>query len=424
MWSSKLEAPPSRLARLPFYYGWVNVTIASLAMSATLPGRTHGLGLITTPLLADPMLRLDESTYSALNMWAVVLGALLCYPVGWFIDRFGVRAVLTVVSLALGAAVVAMSRATEPATLFVSLTLVRGLGQGALTVTSMAIVGKWFTRRLGLAMGVFTFLLAFGFIAGVLGTGEAVQAYGWRIAWCGVGVALILGLAPLGALLVRDQPESIGAPVDATPSVAAEAPLELPLMQALRHPAFWAFTLATSLFNLVWSAITLFNARILEENGFDEKTFLLAMTVLTAAGLPANILCGWLAGRWPMGRLLAFGMFLFAGSLLMAPTLSSISQVIAYSALLGVSGGIITVIFFSVYGHAFGRAHFGAIQSTVQVITVLASAIGPVILTGTKVQTGSYALFFYWAAPFAIVLGIAAWEAPLPRSREETERER
>jgi hypothetical protein len=41
---------------------WVHVVIAALAMVATLPGRTHGLGLITEPLLAD--LHLDRQMYA------------------------------------------------------------------------------------------------------------------------------------------------------------------------------------------------------------------------------------------------------------------------------------------------------------------------------------------------------------------------
>lgn len=39
---------------LPFYYGWINVIVAAAASTATLPGRTHGVGLITEPLLAEP----------------------------------------------------------------------------------------------------------------------------------------------------------------------------------------------------------------------------------------------------------------------------------------------------------------------------------------------------------------------------------
>jgi hypothetical protein len=37
---------------------WVCVVIAALAMVATFPGRTHGLGLVTEPLLRD--LHLDR----------------------------------------------------------------------------------------------------------------------------------------------------------------------------------------------------------------------------------------------------------------------------------------------------------------------------------------------------------------------------
>src|SRR5262249_7321841 len=148
------------LARLPFYYGWVNVVIAALAMTATLPGRTHGLGLITKPLLDD--LHIGEVWYTTLNFLAILIGAAFCLPVGRLIDRFGTRVVLTGVALALGIVVVVMSQVEEDLPLFITLTLTRGLGQGALSVVSLAMVGKWFTRRLGLAMGIFAVLLTFG----------------------------------------------------------------------------------------------------------------------------------------------------------------------------------------------------------------------------------------------------------------------
>ena len=39
---------------------WAHVGLAALAMVATLPGRTHGLGLITEPLLADQLVSAQE----------------------------------------------------------------------------------------------------------------------------------------------------------------------------------------------------------------------------------------------------------------------------------------------------------------------------------------------------------------------------
>src|SRR5438034_10765463 len=90
---------PIALGRLPFYYGWVNLAVAAFAMVATLPGRTHGLGMITERLLED--LPIGRVQFASINLWATLLGALFCWPCGRLIDRLGARATLTGVVLAL-----------------------------------------------------------------------------------------------------------------------------------------------------------------------------------------------------------------------------------------------------------------------------------------------------------------------------------
>ena len=292
-----------------------------------------------------------------------------------------------------------------------------GSDRVSLSIVSMAMVGKWFTRRLGVAMAVFTVLLSIGFIASTLGVGQAVQYFGWRDVWSGVGLCLILVLALFGWCLVRSTPESVGLPPDsAKVETSRPAPLDLSWQSALRSRAFWAFTLSASLFNFVWSGITLFQEDLLNERGFNHDTFVLVMTMLVAAGLPANLLAGWLIPRWGMGRLLLIGMMILTGSLLAFPHLSTQLDAILYGVALGLSGGIITVVFFAVYGHAFGRTHLGTIQAMVQVITVFASALGPLLLTLCKESLGSHAPFFYACAPIALLLGMVAWRSPLPRS--------
>src|SRR5215468_3829197 len=92
---TSLATPLSLPARLPFYYGWVNVVVAAVAMSATLPGRTYGLGLVKEPLRAE--LKIDDLRFNTLNFWAIVVGAAVVLPVGWLIDRAGTRAALAVV---------------------------------------------------------------------------------------------------------------------------------------------------------------------------------------------------------------------------------------------------------------------------------------------------------------------------------------
>src|SRR5262249_46908057 len=254
--------------RLPFYYGWGNLVLGALAMTATFPGRTNGLAMINKPLQAD--LRIGDIFHGSLNFWSVLLGAALCWPVGRLLDRLGTRPVLTAVVAALGAVVLWMSRVDGPAELFVALTLSRGLGQGALSVASMAVVGKWFRRRLGPAMGAYSFLLAVGFVAVTLRVGAMVEAQGWRSAWAEVGWGLLLGVAPLSALLVRSTPEGSGLadPAEfASPATDEGTADGAPLSAALRSPAFWVLTLAASLFNMIFSAFTFFSESVLEAQG-------------------------------------------------------------------------------------------------------------------------------------------------------------
>jgi MFS family permease len=406
--------------RLPFYYGWINVIVAAAAMTATLPGRTHGLGLITKPLLED--LQISETLYGEINLATALLGALFCIPVGYLIDRFGVRAVATGVSAGLGIAVSAMAAASGPLSLFIALLAIRGLGQSALSVVSMAIVGKWFSRRLGMAMGIYSVLLTIGSAATVFGTGYLVDKAGWRIGWNSCAIALLAGMAPLAWLFARDDPAACGVSGDVGPALAVsdDPPgADFTLLDALRVPAFWVFALGTSAFNLVWSAVTFWNQLILKERGFNESAAVEIMTILAASGLISNLAGGALARRGNLSRLLALGLVVLAVSLALFPGITSTGQLRAYAVAMGLTGGIVTVVFFAAWRHLFGAAHLGRIQGAAQLITVLASSVGPLLMAQSHVRTGSYTPMFYALAAVVGILALAAAVVPIPVLRRD-----
>jgi hypothetical protein len=232
----------------------------------------------------------------------------------------------------------------------------------------------------------------------------------------------LFGLAALGLLVARSTPEAVGVPADGPYDSPADRPaLNVPAGEALASRAFWVFTLSGALFILMWSAITLFPKQLLLARGFPEDElsdlFKLFMGVLTFAGLPANLLGGWLARKVALGKLLGVAMAAFAGSLLVFPVVTTTGAAVGYAALLGVAGGLVTVVYFAVYGSAFGRSSLGLIQAAAQVVTVVASAAGPVLLTECKDYFGSYDPLFLATGALALGLGLSAWTTALPRGR-------
>jgi MFS family permease len=75
---------------------------------------------------------------------------------------------------------------------------------------------------------------------------------------------------------------------------------------------------------------------------------------------------------------------------------------------MGLGGGVMTVLFFSVWPRVFGRAHLGQIQGAAQALTVLASALGPLLLAWCVEWTGSYGAMFRLLAFVIGVLGATA----------------
>ena len=400
---------------LPFYYGWVNVFVAALAMVGTLPGRTQGLGLITEPLLAD--LQINRIVFARINLWATLIGALFCLGVGRLIDRFGSRIVLTIVTFALATVVLVMSGARTVFQLAILITLTRGLGQSALSVVSITMVGKWFVRRLNLAMAVYTVVLSIGFMLAFPLIGDMVIVSGWRKTWWTVGLVLMFGLAPLSLLLVRNSPESCLLQPDVDVSgehVNREATFSFTLRQALLTPGFWVFGIASAVYGLIASGIALFNESILAERGFDASTYHRSLVIVALTALVGNFLGGWLISRGRMNRLLALAMILLAGSLLALPHLRTKTQVAAYALVMGLAGGFVIVIFFAFWSRAYGRAHLGKIQGAAQALTVIASALGPLLLAECVARTGSYAAMFYALTFVVLLLAFSAWFVKVP----------
>src|SRR5438552_13931119 len=130
--------------------------------------------------------------------------------------------------------------------------------------------------------------------------------------------------------------------------------------------------------------------------------------------LVGNFLGGWLFARVSLTRLMAVSLFALAGGLGVLPYVASLAAVMAWATAMGLSGGLVMVLFFSVWPRVFGRRHLGRIQGAAQALTVLASALGPLVLAWCVEWTGSYAMMFRMLAGVIAVVACAAVITPAP----------
>ena len=398
------------------YYGWIMLLLAAAAMVGTLPGRTQGLGLVTEPLIAD--LQIGRVDYAQLNLWATLIGSVFAIGIGRFIDRLGTRVVLTAVALVLGVVVGLMSAAQSFWALALAVTFTRGLGQSALSVISLAMVGHWFVRRIDTAMALYSVVMSIGFMAAFPIVGSIVQSSGWRTAWLAVGLALIFGLAPLAWLLACRGPESMGLLPDGGDKPLGLSSADLPgstWQAAIATPAFWIFAIGAALYGLVASGIGLFNESILAERGFDANVYYQTLVVTAMTALAGNFGGGWLAGRIPLPRLLAVSLFVLAAGVAALPHVATIAQVMLWAVAMGLGGGLVMVLFFSVWPRVYGRRELGRIQGAAQALTVVASAVGPLLLAWCVEWTGSYGAMFNVLGAVIGATAVTALVTPLPK---------
>jgi MFS family permease len=184
--------------------------------------------------------------------------------------------------------------------------------------------------------------------------------------------------------------------------------------EALRTGAFWIFAIASSMYALVASGIGLFNEAILAERGFSPDVYHTALAVTAITGLGGNFVAGAWAERRSLRGVLVVAMLILGLALAALPHVSTTMHVMLQAVAMGVAGGFVMVVFFSFWGRTYGDAHLGRIQGAAQVMTVIFSAMGPLLLAWCVESTGSYALAFYLLAGSVVALGAAAMGVRVP----------
>lgn len=379
---------------------WVVVgSVIGLTVSAG-PVNNFTFGVFVRAVTED--LHIGRGTFASAMLATNWIGAASGPVIGWLLDRYGARRVLLVGVVLFAAATAMQSYITSSLLVLYLLFALKNLMSAAQSPVPYAFaVSKWFDRRRGLALGIALAGVGLGTSVVPLVAAYLTAHYGWRTAYVGLGV-LVLLLGGLPALLLIREPNEQER--TAVLPVAAGTLPGYDFITVLKGGRFWVLAFAFLLGVVALNGIITQIVPILMDRGMPLQTATRDLAVSGIAALLGRIASGWCVDRYhgPYVASVFFslpmiGVLIFAsGAGEPWPLLGALLCGVALGAEIDLMG-----FFVSRY---FGLKAYGKIYGTMFGIFAGATGVGPFISGYSYDRWHSYLPAY---ALYVVVLAVA-----------------
>lgn len=409
-----------RIARTPFYYGWVILGIAALANFTSAPGQTYTFSVFLDSFIED--LDISSTYVSTLYLFGSLSAAGMVIFVGRSLDRFGPRIMLVIVTVLMGFGALWLYQVDAAWGLLIGFAVMRTMGQGALSLIPATMVSVWFVRKRAMALA----LMALGGAAAsgifpIYGT-TLIEAYGWRTAWIAIAITAWVLLIIPAIIFVRRSPESVGLlPDGARRAVSATSQTRAAgadtterawtSKQAMRSRALWLLIFAGVSQSLIGTGVMFHQVEIMTDKGLSAAVAAGVFAVVAPTSIAGQFIAGYFAQRFAERYMIAIGQIVLVLTMLLLLGVSSAWHAYVYGAILGLNMGFLMNSIQSVWPAYFGRQHLGSIRGITNFGTMAAAALGPLPLAAAFDSTGSYTvglIIYMTLPPLCAIAAIAA----------------
>lgn len=422
-----MTATPSRIARLPFYYGWVVIGVAFVTMAFSVNVRTS-FSLLFPPILDE--FGWDRATTAAAFTVGFVGSTAFAPLIGILMDRFGPRFVIPLGGVIVAAGLVLTTYISSPIGLYVTLGLMVVGGSVSMSYLGHSMfVPNWFVRRRGLAVGLAFSGVGLGSIAILPALQSLIDTAGWRDACLILALALIAVVAPMNILLQRRRPADVGLLPDGNTQSQAEivrgsaadtvvdrawTETQWTLRMAARTSRFWWIYAGyfTALF--AWYSVQVHQTRYLVDSGFDAGMAATALGLVGLCGVVGQIGIGAFSDRvgreW--GWTIALSGYLMCYLMLLMlednPSPALLYAMIGAQGLLGYG---LASMYGVIANDIFGGPRFATIFSVLALGGNLGAGVGPWVTGFIFDQSGAYAPAFVLCAVLSVISIGCMWMA-------------
>lgn len=408
------------------FRGWG--VVAATAVALVICGTTFAastFGILTIHLgrafgWSQPAMSLGLSIFLVSTTVAVPF-------VGRLTDRFGSRRVGLCGVLALAAAIASGTLLTHSIlSLYGFYALVGVAGAFTNPVAYLRAISLWFDRKRGLALGIAVAGQGAGGALMPILMVQVAGALGWRGALLTISGILVLIVAPVVALFIKDDPAQYGEVADGGPKPAPESGATSPptvvtgltMAQALRRPAFWLIMATLGLFGLSAYALTGHAVYLLTR--VQSLTLGQAAILQSIAGislLGGRVVFGYMMDRWHAPLVGAAGVLLTTVGAVMLLNIHVFGGfAILWAVMIGASGGAETDLLTLLVSRYFGRRALAEIYSWHNVAFLIGAAAGPPLFGAGLALTGAATIPVLGVGVVALVAaGLLLLLGPYPR---------
>ena len=328
---------------------------------------------------------LSHGEFGRLYMFATLASA-MCLPfVGRLVDIVPPHRMVVAVAPVLAGAALLAGYATSVPILVVAIFMLRLFGQGMMTHIALTTTGRWFVVERGRAVS----LVVLGHQGGEATIPLAFAALaifcGYRVGWLAAAIALIAIGLPVVYWCYRKPRVPHGQ--QSTEANTMPEVRNWTRREVLRDPIFWVLLMGVLAPAFIGTTIFYHQNYLTELHEWPPQLFASSLLLMALTTVGCALLAGAAIDRF--GATLVLPYFLLP--------LSAACFALAYSGpeitlfivmvLLGVSYGISSTLFGSLWPEIYGLANLGAVRSVTVSVAVLATAAGPG-LTGTLIDRG------------------------------------